>query len=336
MKNVIDMLNRTIPTEAIVLDTEKVIITLTEGITEISDKHKTYAGEALRDMIWIKHNLRTSRLGLEDLAHRTISTVDELTEYSEYLFADDADDNTKMEIIYEKVRLMKDLIEDTNAHIKKAKEIQEEVMQRMSSVKQKLVSYKYTVEQLLSNRTSASDKVARTTGWAVAGGAATSTTVCIIVDFSGGMGVCSIINGVVVGASALTAAGVLIDMRQQLEVLQGKGETAINLVATMITAHADVEKYLVKEEKSLIDWKRAMDAVERKVSDKKRLTFILQGSKISQKLYLKSLRELRTAAQNYIELGEAQDKIQANIWKDLLALETGLEQNKEKAVEIVN
>ena len=159
---------------------------------------------------------------------------------------------------------------------------------------------------------------------------------CIIVDFSGGMGVCSIINGVVVGASALTAAGVLIDMRQQLEVLQGKGETAINLVATMITAHADVEKYLVKEEKSLIDWKRAMDAVERKVSDKKRLTFILQGSKISQKLYLKSLRELRTAAQNYIDLGEAQDKIQANIWEDLLALETGLEQNKEKAVEIVN
>ena len=84
VKNVIDMLNRTIPTEAIVLDTEKVIITLTEGITEISDKHKTYAGEALRDMIWIKHNLRTSRLGLEDLAHRTISTVDELAEYSEY------------------------------------------------------------------------------------------------------------------------------------------------------------------------------------------------------------------------------------------------------------
>ena len=328
MKNVIDMLNRTIPTEAIVLDTEKVIITLTEA--------QDLCWRSPRDMIWIKHNLRTSRLGLEDLAHRTISTVDELTEYSEYLFADDADDNTKMETIYEKVRLMKDLIEDTNAHIKKAKEIQEEVMQRMSSVKQKLVSYKYTVEQLLSNRTSASDKVARTTGWAVAGGAATSTTVCIIVDFSGGMGVCSIINGVVVGASALTAAGVLIDMRQQLEVLQGKGETAINLGATMITAHADVEKYLVKEEKSLSDWKRAMDAVERKVSDKKRLTFILQGSKISQKLYLKSLRELRTAAQNYIELGEAQDKIQANIWKDLLALETGLEQNKEKAVEIIN
>ena len=138
------------------------IITLTQGILEVGEQQKTFAGEALKDMISIKYMLISSRNGLNGLALRTVLTVDNLKAVSEAFFAaNDADVAMtmadKMEYITEMMTDMTNLIQNTNKHIKEANEIYADVRKRMISIVAKLRGYKWALEQLLSNKTLATD-----------------------------------------------------------------------------------------------------------------------------------------------------------------------------------
>merc|ERR1712038_1674851 len=64
--------------ETLVEESEDIITRLQQGVSEINEKHRSYAGEALKDMIFIKLQLKTSRISLNDLAQRTMFAVADL------------------------------------------------------------------------------------------------------------------------------------------------------------------------------------------------------------------------------------------------------------------
>ena len=147
VRSAINKFNKTTPLQALVLESEQMIITLTQGILEVGEQQKTFAGEALKDMISIKYMLIASRNGLNGLALRTVLTVDNLKAISEAFFAaNDADVAMtmadKMEYITEMMTDMTNLIQNTNKQIKEANEIYADVRKRMISIVAKLRGYK--------------------------------------------------------------------------------------------------------------------------------------------------------------------------------------------------
>merc|ERR1719346_417599 len=95
VKNVIDKfsnLSNLEMVETLVEESEDIITRLQQGVSEINEKHRSYAGEALKDMIFIKLQLKTSRISLNDLAQRTVFAVADLKAFSEAFFADDTED----------------------------------------------------------------------------------------------------------------------------------------------------------------------------------------------------------------------------------------------------
>ena len=100
-----------------------------QGVSEINEKHRSYAGEALKDMIFTKLQLKTSRISLNDLAQRTMFAVADLKTFSEAFFADDTEaisetsnvvdlrNAEKIDYVKEQMAVMVDLINDTNTKI---------------------------------------------------------------------------------------------------------------------------------------------------------------------------------------------------------------------------
>merc|ERR1712130_975629 len=78
VKNVIDKfsnLSNLEIVEELVNESEEIITRLQQGVSEINEKHRSFAGQALKDMIYIKLQLKTSRISLNDLAQRTVFAV---------------------------------------------------------------------------------------------------------------------------------------------------------------------------------------------------------------------------------------------------------------------
>ena len=132
VKNVIDKfsnLSNLEMVETLVEESEDIITRLQQGVSEINVKHRSYAGEALKDMIFIKLQLKTSRLSLNDLAQRTLFAVADLKAFSEAFFADDTEaisetsnvvdlqNAEKMDYVKEQMAVMVNLINDTNTKI---------------------------------------------------------------------------------------------------------------------------------------------------------------------------------------------------------------------------
>merc|ERR1719346_744522 len=95
VKNVIDKfsnLSNLEIVEELVNESEEIITRLQQGVSEINEKHRSFAGEALKDMIYIKLQLKTARISLNDLAQRTVFAVADLKAFSEAFFADDTED----------------------------------------------------------------------------------------------------------------------------------------------------------------------------------------------------------------------------------------------------
>ena len=132
VKNVIDKfsnLSNLEMVETLVEESEDIITRLQQGVSEINEKHRSYAGEALKDMIFIKLQLKTSRISLNDLAQRTMFAVADLKTFSEAFFADDTEaisetsnvvdlrNAKKMDYVKEQMAVMVNLINDTNTKI---------------------------------------------------------------------------------------------------------------------------------------------------------------------------------------------------------------------------
>ena len=132
VKNVIDKfsnLSNLEMVETLVEESEDIITRLQQGVSEINEKHRSYAGEALKDMIFIKLQLKTSRISLNDLAQRTMFAVADLKAFSEAFFADDTEaisetsnvvdlrNAEKIDYVKEQMAVMVNLINDTNTKI---------------------------------------------------------------------------------------------------------------------------------------------------------------------------------------------------------------------------
>merc|ERR1712130_1017843 len=132
VKNVIDKssnLSNLEIVEELVNESEEIITRLQQGVSEINEKHRSFAGQALKDMIYIKLQLKTSRISLNDLAQRTVFAVADLKAFSEAFFADDTEEISdlanvvdlrnaeKMEYVKEQMTVMMNLIKDTNTKI---------------------------------------------------------------------------------------------------------------------------------------------------------------------------------------------------------------------------
>merc|ERR1711936_438337 len=268
----------------------------------------------LKDMIYIKLQLKTSRISLNDLAQRTVFAVDDLKAFSEAFFADDTEaisktsnvvdvrNADKIEYVKEQMTVMVNLIKDTNTKITEVRTIYSEIRERMSSVEEKLVQYKMVVEHLLKNETSdgANYQVYARSG--VYTSAGISTTACIVADILGAMGFCSLINAAAVTGSTITLEVALANMRANLETLKKDGELAISDVQELMATQDEVEEYLFNEEQTLVFWAAALQLVERKVENTDRL--FLKAPKIVKERYLNSLDELQKAAQNYLDQEE--------------------------------
>merc|ERR1712209_144728 len=115
--------------ETLVKESEDIITRLQQGVSEINEKHRSYAGEALKDMIFIKLQLKTSRISLNDLAQRTLFAVADLKAFPEAFFADDREaisetsnvvdmrNAEKIDYVKEQMAVMVNLINDTNTKI---------------------------------------------------------------------------------------------------------------------------------------------------------------------------------------------------------------------------
>ena len=169
VKNVIDKfsnLSNLEIVEELVEESEEIITRLQQGVSEINEKHRSFAGEALKNMIYIKLQLKTSRISLNDLAQRTVYAVADLKAFSEAFFADDTEEISdlanvvdlrnadKIEYVKEQMTVMMNLIKDTNTKITEVRTIYAEIREKMSSVEETLVQYKLMVEHLLKNETS--------------------------------------------------------------------------------------------------------------------------------------------------------------------------------------
>jgi len=322
VKNVIDKfsnLSNLEIVEELVEESEEIITRLQQGVSEINEKHRSYAGEALKNMIYIKLQLKTSRISLNDLAQRTVLAVADLKAFSEAFFADDAEEISdlanvvdlhnadkrnadKIEYVKEQMTVMMNLIKDTNTKINEVRTIYAEIREKMSSVEETLVQYKLTVEHLLKNETSdgANYQVYARSG--VYTSAGISTTACIVADILGSMGFCSLINAAAVTGSTITLEVALANMRANLETLKRDGELAISDVQELMVTQDEVEEYLYNEEQTLVFWAAALQLVARKVEDTDRL--FLKAPRIVKQRYLNSLDELHKAAQNYLDQEE--------------------------------
>jgi hypothetical protein len=300
--------------QELVEESQDIIQRLQQGVSEINDKHKTFAGEALKDLIFIKLQLKNARLELNDLARRTVLAVGDLKAFSEAFFADDTDElaqtvnvvdlrsSDKMEYVREQMDVMKNLINDTNTKVGEVRKIYADIKTRFANVELKLTQYKLMVEHLLRNETS--DLVSYTTNAraGVYSGAGVSTTICIVADVLGALGICSGINAAVVATSAISLEAALANMRANLQLLQQEGEVAIKDVQQLMVAQDEVEEYLYKEEQILVFWVVALDGVERKVANVDRL--FLRALPVIRDRYILSLDELARAAQEYLDQGE--------------------------------
>jgi len=317
VKNVIDKfsnLSNLEIVEELVNESEEIITRLQQGVSEINEKHRSFAGEALKDMIYIKLQLKTARISLNDLAQRTVFAVADLKAFSEAFFADDTEEISdlanvvdlrnadKMEYVKEQMTVMMNLIKDTNTKINEVRTLYAEIREKMSSVEETLVQYKLMVEHLLKNETSdgANYQVYARSG--VYTSAGISTTACIVADILGAMGFCSLINAAAVTGSTITLEVALANMRANLETLKKDGELAISDVQELMATQDEVEEYLYNEEQTLVFWAAALQLVERKVEDTDRL--FLKAPKIVKQRYLISLDELQSAAQNYLDQEE--------------------------------
>merc|ERR1712038_1085169 len=317
VKNVIDKfsnLSNLEMVEQLVEESEDIITRLQQGVSEINEKHRSYAGEALKDMIFIKLQLKTSRISLNDLAQRTMFAVADLKAFSEAFFADDTEaisetsnvvdlrNAEKMDYVKEQMVVMVNLINDTNTKINEVRTIYSEIRERMSSVEEKLVQYKLVEEHLLKNETSdgANYQVYARSG--VYTSAGISTTACIVADILGAMGFCSLINAAAVTGSTITLEVALAKMRANLETLKKDGELAISDVQELMATQDEVEEYLYNEEQTLVFWAAALQVMERKVEDTDRL--FLKAPRIVKQRYLNSLDELHKAAQKYLDQEE--------------------------------
>merc|ERR1712061_591311 len=219
VKNVIDKfsnLSNLEMVEQLVEESEDIITRLQQGVSEINEKHRSYAGEALKDMIYIKLQLKTSRISLNDLAQRTVFAVDDLKAFSEAFFADDTEaisktsnvvdvrNADKIEYVKEQMTVMVNLVKDTNTKITEVRTIYAEIRERMSAVEEKLVQYKLVVEHLLKNESSDGANYQVYAGSGVYTSAGISTTACIVADILGAMGFCSLINAAAVTGSTIT------------------------------------------------------------------------------------------------------------------------------------
>jgi len=317
VKNVIDKfsnLSNLEIVEELVEESEEIITRLQQGVSEINEKHRSFAGEALKNMIYIKLQLKTSRISLNDIAQRTVYAVADLKAFSEAFFADDTEEISdlanvvdlrnadKIEYVKEQMTVMMNLIKDTNTKITEVRTIYAEIREKMSSVEETLVQYKLMVEHLLKNETSdgANYQVYARSG--VYTSAGISTTACIVADILGAMGFCSFINAAAVTGSTITLEVALANMRANLETLKKDGELAISDVQELMATQDEVEEYLYKEEQTLVFWAAALQVMERKVEDTDRL--FLKAPKIVKQRYLNSLDELHKAAQNYLDQEE--------------------------------
>merc|ERR1712223_1672508 len=317
VKNVIDKfsnLSNLELVETLVEESEDIITRLQQGVSAINEKHRSYAGEALKDMIFIKLQLKTSRISLNDLAQRALFAVADLKAFSEAFFAEDTEaisetsnvvdlrNAEKMDYVKEQMVVMVNLINDTNTKINEVRTIYSEIRERMSSVAEKLVQYKLLVEHLLKNETSdgANYQVYARSG--VCTSAGISTTACIVADILGSMGFCSLINAAAVTGSTITLEVALANMRANLETLKKDGELAIADVQVLMATQDEVEGYLYKEEQTLVFWAAALQLVERKVANTDRL--FLKAPRIVKQRYINSLDELHRAAQNYLDQEE--------------------------------
>jgi len=322
VKNVIDKfsnLSNLEIVEELVKESEEIITRLQQGVSEINEKHRSFAGEALKDMIYIKLQLKTSRISLNDLAQRTVFAVADLKAFSEAFFADDteeiadfanvvdlrnADERNadKIEYVKEQMTVMMNLIKDTNSKITEVRAIYAEIREKMSSVEETLVQYKLMVEHLLKNETSGGANYQVYARSGVYTSAGISTTACIVADILGAMGFCSLINAAAVTGSTITLEVALANMRANLETLKKDGELAISDVQELMATQDEVEEYLYNEEQTLVFWAAALQLLERKVEDTDRL--FLKAPRIVKERYLNSLDELQRAAKNYLDQEE--------------------------------
>ena len=127
--------------------------------------------------------------------------------------------------------------------------------------------------------------------------------VCIVVDVLLTKGVCS---AVAVGAGAVIMSGeaVAIELtvaswNTNLAALKKRGEGAIAQVEAMLEEQDVMEMYLRKEEKILVRWGIMIDIVKEQVTNQERL--FLRAPVVIQQMYLKSLDDLRRAAQDYLD-----------------------------------
>lgn len=315
VKNVIDKFSNVsdlAEVEKIVEESQEIIERLQQGVSAINEDHKTFAGEALKDMIYIRLQLKTSRLSLNDLAKRTVYAVGDLKAFSEAFFAGDTDevselanavqpDNSeKLEYVKEQMTVMVDLIKDTNTKVDEVKKIYSDIKARMVGVEEKLVRYKLMVEHLLRNETSDGSNYQVNSRAGVYTSAGVSTTACIVADILGAMGICSLINAAVVTTSTITLEVALANMRANLETLRRDGEVAIADVQVLMATNDEVEEYLYEEEQALVYWVAALQLVERKTTNSSRL--FLRAPPVVRDRYLAALEELGGAAQNYLDL----------------------------------
>ena len=295
-------------------EAEVIIKRMQVGVSEINQQHKTYAGEALKEMIIIKMQLKNSRTSLNDLAKRTVYAVADLRAFSEAVFEDDTDEienlanvvdlrtSEKMEYVKEQLTVMKNLIKDTNTKVDEVKQIYADIKVRMAKVEENLVQYKITVEHLLKNETASGGNYAHNARAGVYSTAGVSTTACIVADILGALGICSLINGAVVAGSAITLEVSLANLRASLSMLQKDGEEALEDVQFLMVSQDEIEAYLYKEEEILVYWVAALDVVERRLSSPDRL--FLQTLPVVRERYLSSLDELTKAAQDYLDQEE--------------------------------
>ena len=135
------------------------------------------------------------------------------------------------------------------------------------------------------------------------GTVATATVVCIVVDVLITWGICSAVNLGVSTAVTLTAVAstelTLASWNTNLAALKKRGEGAIAQVEAMLEEQDVMEMYLRKEEKILVRWGIMIDIVKEKVTNKERL--FLRAPVVIQRMYLKSLDDLRRAAQDYLD-----------------------------------
>ena len=288
VKDVIVKLSNNEIVQELVEEVEEIILRLQQGVSKINQQHKTYAGEALKDMLHIKVLLKTSRLSLNELAKRTVLAVQDLKAFSEALFTNSSEEiygiggivdlrteqvsvDEKMEYVKEQITIMKNLIRDTKTKVEEVKLIYADVKVRMTTLEENLVSYKLMVEHLLRNETNFGGTHAINARAGVYTSAGVSTTACIVADVLGAMGICSGINAAVVVGSTITLEVALAKMRANLETLHKDGEIVIIDVQQLRATQDELEDYLDREEQVLVFWVVALDSVESKLTNPKRL-----------------------------------------------------------------